>query len=118
MPLRYSAKRSSPCSDSSARCHSAMLPRPPHWASSTPPGRRAAIRRSNSRSWSRIQWKVALEKIASTGSESSSSEQIGDDQLDPVAEVGEVLGRVLDHRRRAVDPDHPAVAAGARRSDG
>ena len=50
-----------------------MLPSPPHWATKLPPGRSAARRRANSRSWSAIQWKVAVERIASTGSSSSSS---------------------------------------------
>ncbi len=56
-----------------AACTAATLPAPPHWATIRPPGRSAANRRSNSRSWSGIQWKVAVERIASTGSSSSSS---------------------------------------------
>ncbi len=52
---------------------SSMLPSPPHCATSWPPGRSAACRRANSRSWSAIQWKVAVERTASTGSCSSSS---------------------------------------------
>ena len=86
-----------------------MLPLPPHCASITPPGRSAANRRRKRRSWSRIQWKVAFEKIASTGSASSSSSRSPTIELDPVAGVGEVLGRVLDHRLRAVDADHPSL---------
>ena len=42
-----------------------MLPWPPHWATSSPPGRRCARRRAKSASWSAIQWKVAVERIAS-----------------------------------------------------
>ncbi|HVE67494.1 MAG TPA: hypothetical protein VNB64_02820 [Solirubrobacteraceae bacterium] len=51
----------------------AMFPAPPHCASSRPPGRRAPCRRPNRASWSAIQWKVALENTASTGSGRSSS---------------------------------------------
>ena len=51
----------------------ATLPCPPHWATSLPPGFSAARRRAKRRSWSRIQWKVAVEKTKSTGSSSSSS---------------------------------------------
>ena len=40
-----------------------------------PPGANAPRSRPKSRSWSRIQWKVAVEKIRSTGSTSSSSER-------------------------------------------
>ena len=43
----------------------AMLPWPPHWATSRPPWRRCARRRAKSASWSAIQWKVAVERIAS-----------------------------------------------------
>ena len=49
-----------------------MLPRPPHWASSRPPGFRLRCSAANSASWSGIQWKVALEKMTSTGSGSAS----------------------------------------------
>ncbi|MFM9125220.1 MAG: type III pantothenate kinase, partial [Actinomycetota bacterium] len=39
----------------------ARLPRPPHCATSRPAGRRAACSRANSRAWSLIQWKVAVD---------------------------------------------------------
>ena len=45
----------------------------PHWATSRPPGFSAAYRRANRRSWSAIQWNVAVEMIASTGSSRVSS---------------------------------------------
>ena len=48
-------------------------PRPPHWATSWPPGLSVRCSAANSASWSWIQWKVAFEKIASTGSGRSSS---------------------------------------------
>ena len=35
-------------------------------------------------------------------------EQVEIAQLDPLAEVGELLARKLDHRRGRVDADHPA----------
>lgn len=44
-----------------------MLPSPPHWISSTPPGRSARASREKRRSWSETQCKVAVETIASTG---------------------------------------------------
>ena len=43
-----------------------MLPTPPHWATSSPPGRMTAARLRNSASWSGTQWKVAVDRIAST----------------------------------------------------
>ena len=52
--------------DASARWTVAMLPTPPHWATSQPPGRSTAARFANSASWSRTQWKVAVDRIAST----------------------------------------------------
>ena len=44
----------------------AMLPCPPHCATSRPPGRRTEARCRNSASWSATQWKVAVDRIAST----------------------------------------------------
>ena len=80
------------------------LPSPPHWATSRPPGFSAARRRANSRSWSPIQWKVAVETIASTGSSSSSSSR----SASRTSTVGRAAARraSLDHRARAVDGDH------------
>ena len=83
-----------------------MLPAPPHWATSLPPGRSAACRRANSRSWSSIQWKVAVDRIASNGWVTSSSTQVDGERLDPVAEP---LARLVDHRLAAVDRDQRAV---------
>ena len=68
-------------------------------------GLSAACRRSKSRSWSAIQWKVAVERIASTGSSSSSS--VG--RQAHVDGRAEPRARLLDHRRRAVDGDHLAA---------
>ena len=80
-----------------------MFPAPPHCAASRPPGFSAACRRANRRSWSSIQWKVAVERIASTGSSSSSSTRSAANASIPRA------ARLLDHRRAAVDGDHRAV---------
>ena len=82
------------------------MPAPPHWATIRPPGRSAANRRSKSRSWSAIQWNVAVERIASTGALELELGEVGD------AHVGarpEPLARLGDHRRRAVDGDHLAA---------
>ena len=81
-----------------------MLPSPPHWATSRPPGRSAACRRANSRSWSAIQWNVAVERTASTGSLQLELEQVGDAHVDVGAEP---LAGGGDHRGRLVDRDHP-----------
>ena len=43
-----------------------MLPAPPHWATSWPPGRSTAARWRKSASWSATQWSVAVERAAST----------------------------------------------------
>ena len=75
-----------------------------------PAGRRAAAPRaggSKSASWSRIQWKAALEKTASTCSSSSSSSRSATSAL--VARSPSALARLLDHRRGAVDGDHAAL---------
>ena len=85
-------------------------PAPPHWATSRPPGRSAANRRSNSRSWSAIQWNVAVERIASTGWSSSSSSRSATNTSTPAPQP---LARLLDHRRRAVD-GHDLRRAAAR----
>ena len=37
-----------------------MLPSPPHWATRRPPGFKASARFSKRRSWSHIQWNVAV----------------------------------------------------------
>ena len=50
-----------------------MLPLPPHWTSSTPPGRSARASRAQRRSWSVTQCSVAVETIASTDSSRSRS---------------------------------------------
>ncbi len=50
-----------------------MFPFPPHCATNRPPGAITSNNRANSAGWSGIQWKVALEKTASTGSGSVSS---------------------------------------------
>ena len=64
-----------------------MLPTPPHWATSRPPGRRTAARFANNASWSGTQWKVAVDRIASTGAlERQRPPEVRDDVLDPVAE--------------------------------
>ena len=61
-----------------------MLPSPPHWATSRPPGRSAACRRANSRSWSAIQWNVAVERIASTRLVELEVEQVEHAHVDAV----------------------------------
>ncbi len=61
-PGRASRRRSSPAT----RWTEAMLPTPPHCATSQPPGRRTAARFANSASWSGTQWNVAVDRIAST----------------------------------------------------
>ena len=73
-------------------------------------GRRAAAPRAGARrgaSWSRIQWKTALEKTTSTGSLELELGQVGDQvarRRSPSA-----LARLLDHRGGAVDGDHAAL---------
>ena len=53
-----------------------------------------------------IQWKVAVESTASTGSSSIELEQVGLAHVDPGRQQ---LARLLDHRRRGVDGDHAAA---------
>ncbi len=78
----------------------AMLPTPPHCATSQPPGRMTAARFRNSASWSGTQWKVAVERTASTVAvDRQGQTQVGDDVLDAIAEPGQALARGLDHRR-------------------
>ena len=43
-----------------------MLPSPPHCATRRPPGRSTVARFANSASWSDTQWKVAVDRTAST----------------------------------------------------
>ena len=50
-----------------------MLPSPPHWATRRPCGFKARARFRKRRSWSLIQCNVAVEKMRSTGSSTSSS---------------------------------------------
>ena len=72
-------------------------------AQSREQARRTAARgRGSSGRW---RWRRSRRPARS----SSSVEQVGDAQLDPVAELGQVLAGVLDHRRRGVDADHPAL---------
>ena len=81
----------------------ATFPRPPHWATNGAPSFSAARMRAKSRSWSAIQWKVALETAASAGSSTVSSRRscwTKRARSPPSWRCG--LG---DHRGRAVDPD-------------
>src|SRR6266536_4933665 len=78
---------------------------PPHCASSLPPGTSALASARNRRSWSRIQWKVAVLKIASTGCLSSAS-AVGAEVDDAPSVAGEVRPRAAGHRLRVVDRDH------------
>ena len=81
-------------------------PRPPHCATRRPPGTSAANRCSNRRSWSAIQWNVAVERIASTGGGELELGEVGDAHVGARAEP---LARLGDHRRRAVDRDDLAA---------
>ena len=72
-PARCSANGSRAASSKPACLTAATLPSPPHWATSRPPGFSASRMRANSRSWSPIQWNVAVETTASTGSSTASS---------------------------------------------
>ena len=44
------------------------FPAPPHWAASGPSACSTSARLANNRSWSGTQWKVAVDRMASTGS--------------------------------------------------
>ena len=73
---------------------------------SRPPGISTPSSRANSRSWSAIQWKVAVERIASTGRSSSSSSR----SATRTSALSPSRSRAcLDHRRRAVDGHHLAA---------
>ena len=72
-PAKCSANARPAAASKPACLTSATLPWPPHCATSRPPGLSAACRFANSRSWSPIQWNVAVESTASTGSSSASS---------------------------------------------
>ena len=101
-----------PLGDGRDRLHElgATLPSPPHWATSRPPGRSACVEPSRTgASWSRIQWKVALEKTASTGSTPAAPSSERSAIRSPVSVAERRGGAVVDHRRRGVDPDHPAA---------
>ena len=54
-----------------------MLPSPPHWATSRPPGRSAPCSARASAAWSAIQWNVAVDSSASAGSGSASAVEVG-----------------------------------------
>ena len=84
----------------------AMLPPPPHWATSRPPGRMTAARLRKSASWSGTQWNVAVERIASTGAAGQRERpaEVGHDVLDPVAEP----------REAARGPRRPSTASASR----
>src|SRR4051795_9138008 len=64
----FVAARSIPAARSAAVLTRSRLPHPPHCAANCPRGRITAARFANSRSWSGTQWKVAVDKIASTRS--------------------------------------------------
>ena len=60
-------RKSSPSSRSAVSIDE-MLPAPPHCAASWPPGLSTRARCRKSASWSAIQWNVAVDRMASTGS--------------------------------------------------
>ena len=97
---------------SAARRNESMLPRPPHWATSRPPGFILRCSAANSASWSAIQWNVAFEKTRRPARAATAQ---------PGPDTARSRGRpaprgVLDHRRRDVDRVHRAVAAPRRRA--
>ena len=110
MPRRYGEKRSSPSTASTARFHSATFPMPAalrldHAAG---PQRREQTRRraaggrgSSGRSRSRRRRRPARAR-----SSSSRSETISSTRSPNGAEASRAM---LDHRRRGVDADHPAL---------
>ena len=88
----------------------AMLPKPPHWATSHPPGWSTAARFAKSASWSGTQWNVAVERMASTGSSiGSGCSEVRVDVAHSVALRGEPLARLLEHRRRGIERDDLAA---------
>ena len=94
----------------------AMLPAPPHWATSRPPGRRTAARFRNRASWSGTQWNVAVDRMASASAPPGSRNglpEVGDEVGDPLAEPVEPATGLLDHRGRAVERRRRGRAAGA-----
>ena len=106
-PPSCSAQGSAAATAAICRMTSAMLPSPPHWATSRPPsaGRRAQ-RRRKSASWSAIQWKVAVERTASTCSPPS----VQHDEVRHACvrvPAGGAASRAPS--RRSVDGDHAAV---------
>ena len=102
----------SPIVASTARTE-AVLPTPPYWATSCPPGRVTAARWRYSAAWSWIQWNVAVERIASTGFiDRERAPQVRLDELDPIAEPGEASAGLVEHRRGAVEGDDAATGHG------
>jgi hypothetical protein len=82
-----------------------MLPSPPHWTSSTPPGRSARASRAQRRSWSVTQCSVAVETTASTGSARSRSSTSWQPHLHAIAEPPACEPH---HFRRRVQRQHSA----------
>ena len=92
----------------------ARFPSPPHCATSPPPGFNAAKSEAKSDAWSRIQWKVAVLKTASTGSGSCN---VGQVRLQVAHAAGgqrlEVRPCLFEHLRALVHGPH-ATSGNAR----
>ena len=105
-PRRSTDARRDPSSSSSSST-AAMLPAPPQSTTSCPPGRSTAARWRKSASWSRTQWNVEVETIASTGCAASGKRLAEVGVHERHARVaGEALARRFQHPRRAVERDH------------
>ena len=81
------------------RTTDAMFPRPPHWATNGAPGVQRGADAREQRSWSAIQWNVALETAASAGGVDAQLEQVL---------LGERRARVVAEPPRA--PPRPSRA--------
>ena len=88
-----------------------MLPVPPHWATSRPPGRMHGGEVPEERV-------VIGDPVEGGGREDrvhrsldrERAPQVRPDEVDPVAEPGQPAAGLVEHRRRGVEGDH--VAAG------
>ena len=94
----------------STRWIEAMLPTPPHWATSQPPGRRTAreVREERVVIGDPVERGGRQDRV-DRRPERQRSAEVGDDELDPVAERRQPVARGLDHRGRAIERDHPAT---------
>ena len=107
------------------RLTEAMLPAPPHCATSRPPGRQdgGEVREQRVVVGDPVEGRGRQDRVDRPVDRQRAAE-VGDDVLDPVAERREPVARGLDHRRRPVERDdatarqalgeqlgHPAAAA-------